>query len=75
MMEKSNMSQADKIVRALNKNNKYPGMTASMVAKAARVPRDNVAKRVHDLRNEGFAICTNYRLVNGKRKAYYRLAS
>jgi DNA-binding Lrp family transcriptional regulator len=71
--EKS-MSQIDKIARVLTKNSKYPGMTASMVAKFANVPRSNVAKRVHDLRNEGYSIYTNYRLVRGKRKAYYRLA-
>jgi hypothetical protein len=69
------MSQIDRIVRVLAKRNDSPGMTAAMVAKFAHVPKTNVAKRVADLRNEGFEIYTNYRLINGKRKAYYRLAS
>lgn len=69
------MSQIDKIVRVLANNADSRYMTASMVAKWAHVPRESVAKRVHDLRNSGFEIDTCYRNVNGKRKAYYRLAS
>jgi hypothetical protein len=39
----------------------------------ARVPYETVSKRVHDLR-EYYQIYTNYRNVNGKRTAFYRLA-
>lgn len=67
------MSQIDKIATVLARNSTYPGLTASMIAKKTGVPRSNVAKRVFDLRNEGFAIYTNYRKVNGARKAYYRM--
>lgn len=67
------MSQIEKIVDVLARNPKYPGLTASMIAKRTNVPRANVAKRVHDLRNEGYEIYTNYRKVNGERKAYYRM--
>lgn len=69
------MSQIDKIVTVLASNRKSPGLTASMIAKKGSVPRSNIAKRVHDLRNEGYTIYTNYRKVNGKRKAYYRMAA
>jgi DNA-binding Lrp family transcriptional regulator len=69
------MTQIDKIVDALADNDKDFGLTASMIAKKTRVPRDNVRKRIHDLRNEGYLIRTNYRRVNGVRKAYYVMAS
>jgi len=68
------MSQIDRIVRVLADNTQTPGLTASMIAKRAGVPRANVSKRVADLRSEGFEIYTNYRMRNGARKAYYRLA-
>lgn len=68
------MSQIEKIVNVLSRNDKTPGLTASMIAKMAGVPRPNVSKRIHDLRNQGFEIYTNYRNVNGARKAYYRMA-
>jgi DNA-binding IclR family transcriptional regulator len=68
------MSQIDRIATVLNKYNQTPGLTASMIVKKTGVPKANVAKRVHDLRSEGFEIYTNYRMRNGKRKAYYRMA-
>lgn len=69
------MSQITKIAKVLARNSQTPGLTASMIAKKARVPKANVAKRVHDLRNEGYEIYTNYRMRNGERKTYYRMAS
>jgi biotin operon repressor len=69
------MSQTDRIVRVLTTRSETSGMTAAMIAKFAHVPKSNVAKRVFDLRNEGYEILADYRRVNGKRKAYYRLAS
>ena len=69
------MSQIDRIANVLAKHNAGAGITASQVAKLARVPRENVSKRVYDLRTEGYAIYSNYRKVNGERKLYYRMAS
>lgn len=65
------MAQIDKVFNVLAGNSKTPGLTASMIAKRTRVPRTSVMKRVHDLRNEGHEIYTNWRTVNGVRKAYY----
>ncbi len=69
------MTHTDKIAKVLAKNTKTPGITSSMLAKKTGVPKESVAKRIYDLRNEGMRIYTNYRKVNGVRKAYYRLAS
>lgn len=69
------MSQIDRIASVLAKNTKGAGITVSQVAKLARVPRESVSKRIHDLRTEGYAIYSNYRNVNGERKLYYRMAS
>jgi biotin operon repressor len=69
------MSQIDKVLVALTSNPQTPGLTAAMIVKRTGVPKATVAKRVHDLRNEGYEIYTNYRMRNGKRKAYYRIAS
>ena len=69
------MTQIDKVANVLSRNNTGAGITVSKIAKLARMPRESVAKRVHDLRNEGFRIYSNYRRVNGKRKLYYRMAS
>jgi Mn-dependent DtxR family transcriptional regulator len=74
MMEKTSMSQINKIANVLERNPQYPGLTTAMIAKKTSVPKANVAKRVADLRSEGLRIYTNWRKVNGKRKAYYRMA-
>jgi len=66
-------TQIEKIENVLLKNTKSPGITADSIAKLARVPRENVGKRVSDLR-EYYNIYTNYRNVDGKRTAFYRLA-
>ena len=69
------MSQLTKIAKVLRRNNAGVGITAAKVAKLAGVPKDNVYKRVSDLRLlEGKTIYSNYRNVNGKRKMYYRFA-
>ena len=67
-------TQIEKIENVLLKYNTGPGITADKVAKIARVPRDSVAKRVSDLR-ETYTIYTNWRKVDGKRTAFYRLAN
>lgn len=69
------MSQLERIVKVLRKNNKEPGITASAIAKATGVPRESVYKRVYDLRIlEGRTIHSNFRTVKGQRKMYYRIA-
>ena len=69
------MTQKQKIFNALStQGTQYPGITIRRLADRAGVPLDNVFKRVHDLRNEGWAIYTNSRKVNGRRVNYYRLA-
>ena len=65
------MSQVERVMTQLAKNTKGSGITVNALASRARVPRDSVYKRIHDLRNEGFRIFTNQK--NGK--TYYRLAS
>ena len=56
------------------KSDKMIGITAASIARMARVPYEAVAKRVYDLR-EHYTIYTNWRKVNGKRTAFYRLAN
>ena len=72
-MATARKTQIEKIETALRKNTKSPGVTAATVARLAKVPYDAVSKRIHDLR-ESYTIYTNYRIVNGKRTAYYRFA-
>ena len=66
-------TQIEKIENVLRRYNKGAGITADKVASLARVPRETVSKRVHDLR-EMYNIYTNYRDVDGKRTAFYRFA-
>ena len=66
-------TQIEKIENVLLRHNTGPGITAASVARIARVPYENVSKRVYDLR-EYYQIYTNWRKVNGKRTAFYRLA-
>ena len=66
-------SQLEKIETVLLNHNSGPGITVDAIARMARVPRDAVSKRVADLR-EWYNIYTNYRNVDGKRTAFYRLA-
>jgi len=67
-------TQIEKIENVLLKHNTGPGITSAAIARIARVPREAVAKRVADLR-EFYDIYTNYRKVDGKRTAFYRLAN
>lgn len=66
-------TQIEKIEGALLRHNTGPGITADAIARIARVPREAVGKRVSDLR-EVYQIYTNWRKVDGKRTAFYRLA-
>ena len=67
-------TQIEKIENILLRHNSGPGITGDSIARMARVPRATVGKRVFDLR-EHYDIYTNYRKVNGKRTAFYRLAN
>ena len=67
-------SQIEKIETALVNHNTGPGITVAAIAKIAGVSKDTVYKRVSDLR-ESYTIYSNYRVVNGKRKLFYRLAA
>lgn len=70
------MSQMSKIANVLRKNNKGSGITVAEIARRTGVPKANVHKRVYDLRvNEGHTIYSNFRMVNGKRKVFYRFAA
>lgn len=73
-MATARKTQIEKIENVLLKHNTGAGITADSVARIARVPRESVAKRVADLR-EYYNIYTNYRMVDGKRTAFYRLAN
>lgn len=74
-MANAKKTQIEKIESVLEKYNDGAGLTADAVAALARVPRDSVSKRVADLRDWGYNIYTNYRNVDGKRTAFYRLAN
>lgn len=66
-------TQIEKIENVLLRHNTGPGVTVAAIARMARVPYEAVSKRVADLR-ETYTIYTNYRKVDGKRTAFYRLA-
>ena len=70
------MSQLTKVAKHLRRNSTGAGITAAKLAKLAGVPKQNVYKRIYDLRTlEGKTIYSNYRMVNGERKMYYRIAA
>jgi hypothetical protein len=69
------MSQLSKVAKHLRRNNAGVGITVASLARAAGIPKESVYKRVSDLRNiEGHTIYSNYRVVNGQKKLYYRFA-
>lgn len=70
------MSQLTKVAKHLRRNSTGAGITVAKLAKLAGVPKQNVYKRIYDLRTlEGKTIYSNYRTVNGERKMYYRIAA
>ena len=66
-------TQMEKIETVLRKHTKGAGITAARLANLAKVPYENVGKRIYDLR-ETYTIYTNYRNVDGKGTAFYRFA-
>lgn len=69
------MSDATKIEKFLRRNTKTPGITPAKLARLTGLSKDAVYKRVGDLRDNGAAIYSNYRVVKGKRTMFYRMAS
>lgn len=70
------MSQLSKVAKVLRQNNKGAGITVAQITRLTGVPKASVSKRVYDLRTlEDKTIYSNYRIVNGKRKMYYRFAA
>lgn len=68
--------QLPRVAKFLRANNKGAGVTISQIARATGVPANNVRARISDLRNvEGKEIYTNYRMVKGARKAFYRFVA
>jgi hypothetical protein len=66
-------TQIQKIENVLMRYNDSPGVSVKKIAALARVPTEAVSKRISDLR-EYYTIYTNWRKVDGKRTAFYRLA-
>lgn len=70
------MSHLSRVAKVLRTNSKGAGITAGRLAQLAGLSKDAVYKRVSDLRNvEGKTIYSNYRMVNGTRKMFYRFAA
>jgi DNA-binding Lrp family transcriptional regulator len=75
-MEHKLMSQLSQVAKYLRRNSDGAGITVSKLARLAKVSPSAVHKRVSDLRNlEGKTIYSNYRMVNGRRTMFYRIAS
>lgn len=69
-------TQLRRVAKALRANSRGAGITPAKLAKLAGVSKDTVYKRVADLRQEpGRRIFSNYRVVNGQKKMYYRIAN
>jgi predicted transcriptional regulator len=70
------MSHLSRVAKVLRTNTKGAGITVGRLAQLSGLSKIAVYKRVSDLRNaEGHTIYSNYRMVNGKRKMFYRFAA
>lgn len=72
------MTQIVKVAKALAKNTKANsgrGVTVAQLVKSTGLTKDRVYRSIYDLRNEGFDVESEYRVVNKKRKLYYHIAS
>lgn len=65
----------DRIYTQLSRNTESPGISVAQLASRAKTTRATVQKRIFDLRQEGYDIYTNRKLVNGEVKTFYRLAA
>lgn len=69
-------TQLRRVAKILRANARGPGITPGKVAQLAGVSKNTVYKRVADLRNEpGRMIYSNFRIVNGQKKMFYRIAA
>ena len=66
-------TQIEKVEGALIRHNATPGITAKRIASIARIPQHAVSKIVCTL-GDTYTIYKNWRKVDGKRTAFYRLA-
>lgn len=65
-----------KVEKFLRRNTKTPGITPSKLSKLTGLSTSSVYRHVANLREkEGLDIYKNYRIVNGKRTMFYRLAA
>lgn len=64
-----------RIEKALLRHAKGNGVSVDKLASLANVDKDNVYRRVADLRNEGLNILSESRIVKGERKTFYRIAA
>lgn len=71
-MATTRKTQMEKIENVLRKHG-AAGITTKKIASLTRVSRESVGKRIYDLR-ERYTINTDYRVVGGKRTAFYRFA-
>jgi DNA-binding Lrp family transcriptional regulator len=70
------MSELFKVATVLERTKRKGPVTASYIAKAANMPRENVRKRIYDLKTlRGFKISTELKKYGSKTKAYYRITA
>ncbi len=67
------MSVIKKIFKNLDNNKSELGVSVATLASRAKTSRDNVYRRIYDLRTEGLRITSNVVMNKGKRKTYYRI--
>jgi hypothetical protein len=72
-MEYFVMSVKSKILAFLSKEDGYNTLTAQKMQSVFGVA--NPSATINDLRNEGYAIYLNSRVVNGEKVSFYRLGS
>mgnify|MGYP003333062970 CR=1 FL=1 len=67
------LSAKDKMLNALKQKQGYNTFTVKQAQR--RFGIQNVTARIEELRKEGHCIYTNYKKVEGKKTAYYRLGT
>ena len=67
------MSVKEKMLNALKQKSGYNTFTVAQAKR--RFGISNVSARIEELRKEGHCIYTNYKSVNGKKTAFYRLGT
>jgi Mn-dependent DtxR family transcriptional regulator len=63
------------VLDTLAENRGTPGVRTSTLRKKLKMTPNRLSDMVWRLRDEGHEIYTNYRKVDGKRVAFYRLAN